>query len=398
MSRIPPNEPFVDNLVHFVRYLRARGLPVTSDTAADVVQAAAIVGLEDPGDVFLALRAVTITRPDHRPVFDEAWDLFFGSGRARRPLRLDTIEFQTWRRNPTLRIIAPASAGSDDEIVDDPKEVAEHMGGSYAERLARRDFADLTPEEQEDLRRIIARMVWQPADATSRRWEPARSGARPDLRRTLRNLVGSKADLLPLAFAAPRRRRRPLLVLADVSGSMERYVEMLLYFMHAARGRMGRLEAFVFSTHLTRITRQLRHRDPRVALSQVSAAVTDWSGGTRIGTALEAFNRDWSRRVGRGGPVALVISDGWDRGDPELLRKQIALFRRSVHRLIWLNPLAGRPGFAPETRGMKAALPYVDDFLPAARLQDLREVIRILETVPPHRRARRIEIHTAREG
>lgn len=236
----------------------------------------------------------------------------------------------------------------------------------------------------------MARMIWQPAESIGRRWEPARSGARPDFRRTFRNLVGSKADLLPLTFSVPRPRRRPLLVLADVSGSMERYVEMLLYFIHAARGRLGRLEAFVFATHLTRITRQVRHRDPRVALSQVSAAVNDWSGGTRIGESLETFNRDWSRRVVRGGPIALIISDGWDRGDPELLRKQMRILSRSVHRVIWLNPLSGRPGFAPETRGMQAALPFVDDFLPAANLRDLREVIRTLETIPGHKRPRPI--------
>lgn len=388
MSALPPTEPFTDNLVHFARYLRTRGLPVTSDTAADLLRAALTVGLDNRDDAYHALRAVTITRPDHQPVFSEAWDLFFGSGRSRRIPKLDTIEFQTWRRNPTLRVIAPTSTVAGDEGIAEPKELTEQMGGSYAERLARQDFGELTAEEQEEIRRIMARMIWQPADTVSRRWRPARTGARPDLRRTLRNLVGSESDLVPLAFSSPRPRRRPLLVLADVSGSMERYVEMLLYFIHAARGRLGRLEAFVFATHLTRITRQVKHRDPRIALSQISAAVGDWSGGTRIGESLEAFNRDWSRRVVRGGPVALIISDGWDRGDPDLLRAQMGIFHRSVHRVIWLNPLAGRPGFAPETRGMQAALPFVDDFLPAANLRDLREVIRVLETVPSHRRPR----------
>jgi len=388
MSLLPPTEPFTDNLVHFARYLRNRGLPVTSETAADLLRAALTVGLDRPGDTYHAFRSVTITRPDHQPIFNEAWDLFFGSGRAPRATNLDTIEFKTWRRNPTLRVIAPTATALVDEDPAEPKELAEQMGGSYTERLARTDFTELTAEEQEEIRRVMARMMWQPADTVSRRWEPARTGARPDLRRTLRNLVGSQADLLPLAFSTPRPRRRPLLVLADVSGSMERYVEMLLYFIHAARGRLGRLEAFVFATHLTRITRQVRHRDPRVSLSQISAAVTDWSGGTRIGESLEAFNRDWSRRVARGGPIALIVSDGWDRGDPALLRAQMRIFNRNVHRVIWLNPLAGRPGFAPDTRGMQAALPYVDDFLPAANLRDLREVIRILETVPGHRRPR----------
>lgn len=387
MSTSSTTGPFADNLIHFARYLRSRGLPVTPDTAVDLLNAALAVGLENPTDAYSALKSVSITRPDHQPIFNEAWDLFFGSGRSPRALKLDTIEFQTWRRNPALRVIAPTSTEGSDSVPE-PKEVAEQMGASYSERLSGRDFSELSPEDLEEVRRIMARMIWQPAESLSRRWEPARSGARPDLRRTLRNLVGSQADLLPLAFSTPRPRRRPLLVLADVSGSMERYVEMLLYFIHAARGRLGRLEAFVFATHLTRITRQVRHRDPRVALSQVSAAVNDWSGGTRIGESLETFNREWSRRVVRGGPVALIISDGWDRGSPDLLREQMGILSRSVHRVVWLNPLAGRPGFAPTTRGMQAALPHIDDFLPAANLRDLREVIRTLETVPSYKRPR----------
>ncbi len=376
------SDHLADNLIHFARYLRAAGLPVTPDTSTDLLRAALTIGLDEPEDAYHALRAVTITRPDHRPIFDEAWKLFFGSGRVRRPPKLDAIGSPSWRRHPALRAITSAST----EGTEEPRDVASQMGGSYAERLAHRDFGDLTPEEQEEIRRSMARMIWQPADTTSRRWEPARRGSRPDLRRTLRSLVGSEGDLLPLAFSAPKPRKRPIVVLADVSGSMERYVEMLLYFIHAARGRLGRVEAYVFSTRLTRITREMRHRDPRVALSRVSIAVQDWSGGTRIGEALETFNREWSRRVARGGPIGLIISDGWDRGDPDLLRKQMATFARSVHRVVWLNPLAGRPGYAPITRGMSIALPHVDDFLPAANLSDLRDVIRILETVPAVRR------------
>lgn len=372
-----------ENLIHFARYLRARGLPVTPEVSADLLQAAITVGLDDPEDAYWALRSVVITRPSQTALFDEGWELFFGSGQARKLPRPDSGEFPARRRNPVQKVLAQTSTEDSDQ---EAKDVAEQMGGSYAERLARRDFGDLTPDEQEQIRRLMARMIWQPADALSRRWEAAGRGPRPDLRRTLRNVVGSQADLLPLAFSTPRPRRRPLVVLADVSGSMERYVEMFLYFIHAARGRMGRVEAFVFSTRLTRITREVRHRDPRIALSQVAAAVHDWSGGTRIGECLQTFNREWSRRVTRGGPMGLIISDGWDRGDPELLRAQMATFARSVYRVIWLNPLAGREGFSPETQGMRTALPFVDDFLPAANLTDLRDVIRLLETVPSTRR------------
>ncbi len=176
------------------------------------------------------------------------------------------------------------------------------------------------------------------------------------------------------------------MVLADVSGSMERYTEMFLHFVHAAQGRLGRVEAFVFATRLTRISRELRQRDASAALRRVGAAVEDWSGGTRIGESIRDFNREWSRRVTRGGAIGLIISDGWDTGDPALLDAEMARFARSVHRVVWLNPLAGRTGYAPETRGMRTVLPYVDDFLPAASLVDLKSVVRLLESVPLHRR------------
>ena len=191
---------------------------------------------------------------------------------------------------------------------------------------------------------------------------------------------------MPLAYADRRPRKRPLVVLADVSGSMERYTEMFLHFVHAAQGRLGRVEAFVFATRLTRISREIRRRDVAAALRHVGAVVEDWSGGTRIGESLQEFNREWSRRVTRGGAIGLVISDGWDTGDALVLEREMARFSRSMHRVIWLNPLAGRDGYAPETRGMRAVLPYIDDFLPAASLLDLRGVVRLLESVPSHRR------------
>jgi len=190
--------------------------------------------------------------------------------------------------------------------------------------------------------------------------------------------------MMRLAMTSRTIRRRPLIVIADVSGSMERYAEMLLYFTHAARDRFGHLEAFVFSTRLTRITRELRRRKPADAIAAVAEHVHDWSGGTQIGTAISVFNREWSRRVCRGRPVALVISDGWDRGDPAILSDAMERLHRTVFRTVWLNPLAGRPGFAPETRGMQAALPYVDDFLAAATLRDLRTLVRLLESVGTH--------------
>jgi uncharacterized protein with von Willebrand factor type A (vWA) domain len=176
-------------------------------------------------------------------------------------------------------------------------------------------------------------------------------------------------------------RPRPLVLLCDVSGSMERYSRMLVHFAHALTWRHHRVEAFLFSTELTRITRQLRTRRPHDALTAVSALVADWSGGTRIGNAVKQFHQRWGRRVLNGGPVVLLISDGWDRGDPTDLAGQIARLQRSCHRLVWLNPLIGTFNYAPLTRGLQAALPFVDDFLPARTLANLADLAAHLNTL-----------------
>ena len=314
-------DAFTHNLVHFTRLLRAQGLRGTPETTVALIEAASVVGLADRDDVYYALRAVVVSRPDEIALFDQAFNLFFGSGRGWTPM--EPIELKV-HPHPRSHIIAPTSVdadlGGEDEV-----DLDEQLGASAFTRLSMRDFSDLTSEEYAEVQKLIARMVWQPADARSRRWKPSRSGSRPDLRRTLRQMTGPVGEMMPLAMSAPKPRRRPLLVVADVSGSMERYTEMLLYFIHAARGRLGRVEAFVFSTGLHRITRELAHRDPKVALGRVGGAVDDWSSGTLIGGALADFNRNWSRRVVRGGPVALLISDGWDRVGGRGVGEQAAL-------------------------------------------------------------------------
>lgn len=368
--------PVTPNLIGFARYLRDRGLPVVPETSALMLRATVAVGLADRGDAYRAMRAVTVTRPEHLPIFDDAFSHYFGRmGDAEE--EQPGVDFERGEAQASTPLFLAAESDEPGAI-----ELAEQVGASAIERLAHRDFGELTDEELEDVRDLIARMAWAPADARSRRWMSARSGTKPDLRRSLRGLVGAQGEMVPLEWARRRHRKRPLLVIADVSGSMERYVEMFLYFVHATRARMGRVEAFVFSTRLTRITRELAGRDARLALAQVSHAVDDWSGGTKIGEALETFNRDWSRRVTSRGPIALIISDGWDCGDPDVLAREMTRFRRTVHRVLWLNPLAGRSGYEPATRGMKAVLPSVDDLLPAASVAQLRDVVALIEAVP----------------
>ena len=374
------------NLLHFVRHLRARGLRVGPLAVQELASAIDAIGLTHRVDVKSAFGAIVIARPTERPIFDEAFESFFGRGLLRLDLEpeageeLQTVTLETQHLSvPVLSDVGEAGAALE-EI-----EIPEVVGASSEERLERRDFRDLTPEESEEVRRIMSHIVWRPAEANSRRWVTGPAGSRPDMRRTMRKLVGPSGDLMQLALAERKPRRRPLVVLADVSGSMERYAEMFLHFLHAAQGRLGRVETFVFSTRLSRITRELKQRLPQTALRLVSGAVEDWSGGTRIGEALHDFNANWSRRVTRGGAIGLIISDGWDTGDPALLSAEMARFARSVHRVVWLNPLSGRAHYSPETRGMQAALPFIDDMLSAANILDLREVVRLLESVPARR-------------
>ncbi len=244
---------------------------------------------------------------------------------------------------------------------------------SDAGALASKDFAEYTEDEIAVARLALARLSWTPGERRTRRWVSGR-GSRVDVRRALARSLRTGGEVVKLPSRRRRTRPRPLVLICDVSGSMERYSRMLLHFVHAIGQRHRRVEAFLFSTELTRITSALRFRRLDTAVTAVSRSVPDWSGGTRTGEALRQLNQRWTRRVLHGGAVVLLISDGWDRGDPHMLRDQIARLQRSCHRLIWLNPLLGTEDYAPLTRGLKAALPFVDDFLPARTLNNLADL------------------------
>jgi hypothetical protein len=260
-------------------------------------------------------------------------------------------------------------------------------GYSAEELLRRKDFEDLTWLETEQVKKLLHQAPWRIAERRTRRLRPARGG-RVDLRRTARHGIRSGGELIHLLRRQPRLRRRPLVLLCDVSGSMERYSRLLLIFAHAIARRED-VETFVFSTRLTRITRLLRRRDIDRALAEVSKSVHDFSGGTRIGQAVADFNRRWARRVLGHGAVVILISDGWDRGDPGLLAQELSRLRRMSHRLIWLNPLLGSDGYEPVTRGMAAALPHTDDFLAAHSVQALDELGELLASLDRRRPARK---------
>jgi len=245
------------------------------------------------------------------------------------------------------------------------------------ERISSRDFADLDDDDLQEARRLVMTMMWHPTDYKTRRWAPG-DGRRPDLRRTLREAVGPTGDMMAMSWKRRRRKERPLIIIADISGSMEKYADIFLVFAHAAQRRLREVEIFTFSTHLSRITEDMRRRDTKAALARVADRVTDWSGGTQIGDALAEWNRRWSRRLARGGPVVMILSDGWERGDPEVMAEQMRRLSRVAYKIVWVNPLKASPGYAPLARGMAAALPYIDDFVEGhslAALQELAEVI-----------------------
>ena len=359
-----------ENLVLFVRALRAQGVAVPADAALDAIRALAHLGIRRRDDVRDALRAVLIRRHDDLVRFDRLFDQFWrvwptrdGSGLP-QPIQPPgrVVAKVQWQAAASV----PPDEPSDGEQRDTPDTVRTY---SAADVWRTKDFAAYTAAETEQARAAIARLAWTPGLRVTRRWVSGPSGA-IDLRRLLR--VNTRHGGEPLVI--PRRQRRvsprPLVVLCDVSGSMEPYTRMLLLFVHAITRRRT-VELFVFSTRLTRITRQFAGRSIEAALARTRDVVKDWSGGTRIGQALRAFHVEWGRRVLRREPVVLLISDGWDLGDPALLKAEMARLRRGCFRLIWLNPLIGSPGYEPLTRGMRAALPHVDDFLSVRNMTSL---------------------------
>ena len=369
----------------FARLLHDAGLEAGPRRLTDATRALAVIDLKKSDDFRNALRSVFVSRKEDIPIFEAAFDIFWAPpdprasagvipGRS-RSLPLPPERAQAWANALGLN----ASQLNRDR--EDSEFAARSSGYSAQELLRQKDFEEMTWAETEQVRRLLEEAPWRVAQRRTRRLRPSRNG-RIDLRRSARHAIRSSGELMTLFRRKPRVRRRPLVLICDVSGSMERYSRLLMIFAHAVARRED-LEAFVFSTRLTRITRLLRQRDVDRALESVSKGVHDFSGGTRIGDAIGDFNRRWARRVLGHGAVVIIVSDGWDRGDPAQLSAELVHLRRSAHRLIWLNPLLGSEGYEPLTRGMAAALPFCDDFLAAhnvAALDDLGKLLAGLDS------------------
>lgn len=362
----------VRDLTTFAAALRHRGMTITPDQVSDMARSLALVDLASRDQVYAALRCMAITDPAHRLAYDEEFHRFFEGFHPSAATAEQHSDLMV-TTSPSQPLFQSLNETTFDEIDSE-------AGASAVESVASKDFADLDEEELAEARKLVLSMLWQPSDVRTRRWAREKRGRRPDMRRTLHNAVGPEGDLMRIQMRRRTLRQRPLIIIADISGSMDRYAEMFLVFAHAARQRLRHVEAFTFSTHLTRITEDLKRRNAVDALARMSHTVNDWSGGTKIGEAIGDWNKVWSRRMARGGPVVMVLSDGWDCGDPELLSVEMAGLSRSVHSVLWLNPLAARSDYRPATRGMRAVLPYIDHLLPAASVNDLRGVVRLLES------------------
>jgi len=367
---------FVANAVTFGRLLRRAGMPVEPGQTRLYLDALSAVGVTSPALARFAGHAVFVRRREDLPVFDQAFSLFW---RRHGGLAPDAPVLPRMRQSEPRRPTFPAPAHELEGPrleADLPRTLAL---ASRREVLRHADFATLTPVESDEALALLS--AWRPAlpHRASRRWKPARGGPRPALRAMLRASVRTGGEIVVWKWLQRRRRPRPIVLVTDVSGSMERYSRLLLRFGHVLARTGAPLEVFAFGTRLTRITRDLRVRDADEALRRVGRSVVDWNGGTRIGESLHTLNRHWVRRAVRSGAIVLLASDGWERGEPALLEAEMATLRRSCYRLLWLDPLAERAGFAPETAGLRAALPHIDALLPCASVGSLMRVARELD-------------------
>ena len=391
MSILPPileDRPggrLAENIVHFGRVLRASGVPVGPGRVLEAIRAVEAVGIARRDDFYWALYSVLVNRRDQRELFDQAFHIFWRNPRLLErllSLLLPSFRVPAERENrPPRRLtdaLYPGGSDAKEAPAEREIEIDARLTYSHDEVLRGKDFETMSTEELAEAKAVIAGMRLSIVHVPTRRYAPHGHGPRVDMRATFRAGLRAGAEVIPLKRRARVRRHPPLVILCDISGSMGRYSRMLLHFMHAVTNDRDRVHTFVFGTRLTNITRHLRHRDVDLAVEGVSGAVADWSGGTRIGACLGAFNRAWSRRVLGQGAVVLLISDGLDRDAGEGLAHQADRLHRSCRRLIWLNPLLRYAEFEPKSLGVAAILPHVDEFRPVHNIESLTDLAEAL--------------------
>lgn len=396
-AALPPTGKLAQNITHFARALRKAGLPIGPGRVIDAIRAVEAAGFSQREDFYWTLHAVFVSRPEERAVFHQVFRLYW-----RDPQFLEQMMsflLPQVRGTQADRLADAAEKRAAEALLDgaqpEPPPLPEGMRepepqieidatatASAEERLKTLDFELMSVAEMEDARRMLARMSLPVAPLKTRRRMAAPAGPLIDPRGSMRAALRTGGELLVLKHRKRRLRWPNLVVLCDISGSMSQYSRMALHFVHAVANRKGqgwaRVHAFTFGTRLTNITRHLRARDVDLALKAAGAEAQDWSGGTRIGASLRAFNRDWSRRVLGQGAVVLLITDGLERDDPDLLAAQAERLHLSCRRLIWINPLLRWDGFAPRAAGIRALLPHVDSFRAGHSVASLEGLGRVI--------------------
>ena len=369
--------------VAFVAVLRGAGVVVPFSRVALFVDALAALELARRSDVYWAGRSTLIGRPEDNGLFDDAFARFWeGAPPPRRVAAPAPIPV-------ALEAAAEDGADGPPGERDDAERDVEVVRYSATETLRQKDFAAYTEADFAEAHRLLAALRLEGSGRRSRRLQASRGGPRrhPDLRRTVRRSLRTAGEPVDLAWRQTTTRPRRLVLLCDVSGSMEAYSRALLRFAHAAVTGRARVEVFALGTRLTRLSRQLRTHDPDAALAAAARAVPDWSGGTRLGEGIRRFNDEWGIRGLARGATVVILSDGWDRGDPDALAEQMGRLHRVAHRIVWVNPLKAAPGYAPLARGMAAALPWVDAFVEGHSIIALERLADIVGGRPARERA-----------
>jgi len=364
----------VRHVVTFGRILREAGLEVGPQRLQDGLNGLDRVELARRDDVYWTLRQTLVSRADDLAAFDSAFTAWFERAPVRPPMR--AVE----QPQPIRPSVAFGERPKDDGSAPDGE--LQSKGWSAEEVLRQKDFASLSPGELEQVKKLIARAGACRPERRSRRLRPHSRGRELDLRRLVRGSLSTGGDVIERSFRRRKTVPRKLVLLCDVSGSMEAYTRALLLFVHAVVGSGRGVEAFAFGTRLTRVTPELAERDPEKAVAAAARRVVDWTGGTRIGASLKAFNDEWGRRALTRGAVIVIASDGWERGEAALVGQEMARLGRAAYAVVWVNPLKGSPEYQPLAGGMRAALPYVDRFLPGhnlASLEGLGEVLAGIE-------------------
>jgi uncharacterized protein len=384
------------NIMHFARALRVAGLPIGPGHVLRAVEAVEAVGVASRDDFYWTLHAVFVNRRDQRDLFDQAFHIFWRNPKILERMMALVLPAFRGDENMEQEEISPRLAeglqgGRQNQeaetTLEEETTFDAAMTWSRDEVLREKDFEKMTADEMATARRAMQSMRLPMQDTPTRRFRADPRGARADLRATLRAALRHGGDIIPLKTRSRRKRRPPLVILCDISGSMDRYARMLIHFMHAITNDRDRVHTFLFGTRLTNVTRYLRQKDIDVALDSVAGAVEDWSGGTRIGKCLHSFNQDWSRRVLGQGAVVLFISDGLDRDAGDGVSREMERLHRSCRRLIWLNPLLRYDMFEPKSLGVRALLPFVDDFIPVHNLNSLTRIAAALGETGPRTNA-----------